>query len=581
MTAALALADAGRVDEATAALERVVAHHARHADAMHELGLLHAHAGRIERALSCLRAAAEIEPGNARYHFNLGLLLQQCGRARESVVHCERAVALAPAEPYPLHALAAASRAAGELEAAAAALGKIVAMRPGDADAHNVLGLTLLDQGKIDEAIEAFRRAMSHRPGHAAAHSNLLLAMNYAEGLSPQEVRAAHDAFGRAFAPPGGVRARVARAPAAADGRLRVGYLSPDLKNHPVGHFLYPVLARHDRARFCVTCYSDAPASDGITQQLRRLPERWRDVAGLDDEQLAAAVERDGIDVLVELAGHTNRNRLALLARRRLAPVQVTYLGYPNTTGVASIDFRITDAIADPPGALADAQHAERLIRLEGGPFFAAVKVAEAPEVGPLPAAARGGRVTFAVISNFAKVRPPAIRRWAEILRAVPSAELLVVARAMDDHATRARLESALCAQGVEPNRVTCRGWGPLQEFLQLLNDRVDVVLDTWPFNGHTTTCHALLMGAAVVTLAGDTHRSRMGASILAHAGLPELIADSEEAYVRIASDLARDVPRLSELRAGLRARVYASPIFDTTGFTRRLEAAYAAIARV
>jgi predicted O-linked N-acetylglucosamine transferase (SPINDLY family) len=339
------------------------------------------------------------------------------------------------------------------------------------------------------------------------------------------------------------------------------------------------VLASHDRGRFAVTCYSDTRVPDGVTAQLRGLPEQWRDVASLDDAQLAATIEADQIDILVELAGHTNRNRLPLLAQRRLAPVQVTYLGYPNTTGLTTIDYRITDSFADPPD-MTDGQYTERLVRLDA--FFTSVRLSEAPEVGPLPAAAEvaRGQVTFGVISTFPKVREPAMRCWADILHALANARLLIQAKAMDDPPTREAFRSFFRERGIAPERIECRGWSSFPDFLRLLNERIDIVLDTWPFAGHTTTCHALLMGVPVITRAGDAFRGRMGASILTHVGLPELIADDDAGYVRCATALASDVPRLAGLRVGVRERLLSSVIHDHAGFTRRLEAAYEWMAR-
>lgn len=574
VTAALAEARAGRVEQGISALERLVADDPGNADAAHELGLLLAQTGRMGEALGLLEKAAKLAPREMRYQLNLGLLLQRCGDLRGAIGRFERASRVAPGDPYPLRALAVALREAGELEGSAGSLSRLIQLVPGDADAHNLRGLVRLDQGLVSSAVASFRSAAQVAGPNPAAHSNLLLAKNYDPYIEPRELFEAHVEFGRTY---GGAPAAMAERRAAADGRLRIGYLSPDLRNHAVAHFLFPVLANHDRGRFAVTCYNDTRAPDAVTAQLRGLPERWREVAGLNDSQLAAAIEADQIDILIELAGHTNDNRLPLLAQRRLAPVQVTYLGYPNTTGLTTIDYRITDAIADPPG-MTDGQYTERLVRLAGRAFFTSVRLPEAPGVGPLPAASgrTRGQVTFGVISNFPKVNHLAMRWWADILQAIPSARLLIQAKPMADSFTRSQFVSFFGERGIAPERIECRGWSTFPDFLRLLNEHIDIVLDTWPFAGHTTTCHALLMGVPVITLATDSFRGRMGASILTHIGMPELIADNASGYSERAIELASDLPRLAGLRAELRERLLGSVIYDHAGFTRRLESAYA-----
>ena len=551
------------------------------ADELVQTALKHARLGRTDRALRDLEKALAADPDHVPALRELGLLLARHARPQAALERLRRAAKLRPDDVPTLEALGTVARAAGQLQESADARRRLIELADTeDPLRYNALAVVLLDQGKLDEAIALFRRALQLRPNLAAVHSNLLLCLNYHEAISPQELLAEHREFGRLHAPPHDI---ASRAPAAAqregDPRLRIGYLSPDLGAHSVSFFLLPILHHHDRSRVRVTCYSDVRTADDVTALLPRLTEQWRDVSGLSDDDLARQIEQDGIDVLVELAGHTVNNRLPMLARRRIAPVQATYLGYPNTTGLANIDYRITDALADPP-EMTDAQYTESLVRLPDA-FFTAVPLSAAPAVAPLPAAGRGddGAVTFAVVGNFAKVRPPMLRLWAQILAAVPRARLLMQCTALADPPTRDATARCFTGLGIDAARLDLRGPSGFQEFLQLFRE-VDVVLDTFPFNGHTTSYQALWMGAPLVTLAGESHRSRMGLALLQTIGLGELVAHDGDQYVRIATELAGDLTRLAALRSGMRQCLERSPILDAPRFVRNLEAAYAQMQR-
>jgi predicted O-linked N-acetylglucosamine transferase (SPINDLY family) len=343
-----------------------------------------------------------------------------------------------------------------------------------------------------------------------------------------------------------------------------------------VSYFFEPVLAAHDAAAFEVFCYSDAPVADAVTQRLRAQAGQWRDIAGLSDERVAALIRADRIDLLVDLAGHTARNRLLVFARRP-APVQATWLGYPNTTGLAAIDFRVTDAVSDPPGQT-EAWHTEELVRL-AGPFSCYAPPAESPPVSPLPALA-AGHVTFGCLNNLAKLTPPTVALWAQLLGAVAGSRLLLKASGLADAETAARLRQEFAGQGIDPARLDLRGAGQSVARHLGVYHQVDVALDPFPYNGTTTTCEALWMGVPVVTLAGDAHVSRVGASLLTHLDLTACIAESPAAYVDRARGLAGDLARLAVLRAGLRERLRASPLCDGPGFTRQLEDAFRAMWR-
>ena len=562
--------DAGRVEEATRLYEQVLALDPRNADAMHELGVLRVDAGRIDDGLALLRAAADARPTQFRFQSNLGMALRRAGKADESIPPHRAALRLSPDDPDTTFLLGNSLRDVGQLTEACDLLARAAALRPDQPPVLNTLGQAIQDQGKLDEAMGMYRRAIELRPGYAAAYGNTLLCMNYHERFSPQEVFDAHAAFGRRFASPAPLPPP--RPSPAPDGRIRVGYLSPDFRQHSVAFFIWRILAKHDRARVNVTCFSDVAVPDMVTQHLQKFPERWRPVAGMSDEKLAQLIADDQIDILIDLAGHTGGSRMTLLASRKIAPVQATYLGYPNTTGLTTMDYRITDSVADPPGTT-ESQYTERLVRLPDA-FFVYIKPgSDFQEVAATPALSRG-HVTFGVFSNFPKVRPPMMQLWADLLAAVPNARLLMQTKAMGDPPTRDATLRFFTDRAIAAERIDLRGWLHFPQHV-LMYHEADIVLDTFPFNGHTTTCLALWMGVPMVTLSGNTYRSRMSNSVLTNLALPELVAHSEAEYVRIAAELARDLPRLAQLRASMRQRMRDSVLLDDARFARNLEDAY------
>jgi predicted O-linked N-acetylglucosamine transferase (SPINDLY family) len=561
--------DAGRIAEAIAAFKQVLALDPKHPDASHELGLLAIQHGRKEIGLPLLKTAADVSPDNYRVQLNFAIALKRFGKYAGSIKPLTRAAALAPLDIEPLKLLGTSLREVGRLEESCEAYRRSLALRPNDADVLNKFGLSLQDQGKLDEAIDHFRRSIALDPTAFRTWSNLLLCLNYHDAVAPQQVADAHKDFGGQFAATSSPPPAPARTPSP-DGRIRVGYLSPDFGQHSVAFFIWPVLQKHHRDRVRVTCYSDVRTPDVVTDYLQAMPERWIPVAGMSDEQLAQTILADENDILIELTGHTGANRMSLLAKRKLAPIQATYLGYPNTTGLPTIDYLITDSIADPPG-MTESQYSERLVRLPDA-FFAYVKPGDFPDVGPTPALSRG-HVTFAVLTNYPKVRPPMVELWMRILGEVPNSRLIVQSKSLIDPPTRDALQKSFAARGLA-DRVVLVGWQDFPQHLQMYKD-VDIILDTFPFNGHTTTCHALWMGVPVVTLCGETHRSRMGASVLANLGLHELIAKTPDEYVRIASALAADTARLQQLRSTMRERLTNSVLLNDERFATSIEDAY------
>ena len=457
-----------------------------------------------------------------------------------------------------------------KLEEAVAAYRQAIGIRPDFAGAHSNLGLVLTAQGKLDEAVAAYRQAIGIKPSLSQAFTNMLIGLNYDDKSTNEDLFAAHREWDERY----GQRAprftayTNDRDPAR---RLRIGYLSPDFRQHSVAYFVEPLLQGHDRQKVEVFCYAEVTRPDLVTTRLQGLADHWLVTVGLSDEQLAERIRTDGIDILVDVAGHTAGNRLLVFARKP-APVQVTWLGYPNTTGLKAIDYRLVDAVTDPVGE-ADAWASETLVRLKDG-FLCYSGVRDGPEPTSAPCL-RTGTVTFGSFNNPAKVSTATFDAWAKLLSRLPQARLLLKGRPFADAATRVLFLDRLGERGVSAERVELLAWQPdLAEHLALYH-RVDIALDPFPYNGTTTTCEALWMGVPVITLRGHRHAGRVGASLLTQVGLTDLIADSTEEYVEIAVALAGNPGRLDELHRLLRPRVAASPLCDEGAFAAKIEAAF------
>jgi predicted O-linked N-acetylglucosamine transferase (SPINDLY family) len=544
-------------------------------------------------------------PQNAEARNNLGFVLFRQEREAEALVEVEAALALDPGYVDAKHNLATLLDHAGRQEQALRLAREVAAERPDDSSAHAMVGNILTKMGQPQAAIPHYREAVRRDPANAAAHSSLLCVLHYAgraAGYPPDAIFAAHRDFGEQHRP----SVLPPREPAMVDGarRLRVGYVSPDFRSHAVAFFFEPLLEAHDRSAFEVFCYANVRRPDAVTDRLRVQSDCWRDISGLSDDAAAALIRDDGIDVLVDLAGHTADNRLPVFARKP-APVQVTYLGYADTTGLPAMDYRFTDEWADPPAASGsddcpagtgeaaraagagpltppagtDRWHTEELVRLPGG-FLCYQPLLEAPPVAAPPSDApdAAGRVTFGSFNNLAKVTPETIGMWAGVLRAVPGARLVLKSPAFDAETVRERVVREFGRHGVGADRLDLLSYVPGMANHLALYARVDVALDTFPYNGTTTTCEALWMGVPVVTLAGETHVERVGASLLTRVGLADLVAESPEAYVATAVALAHDAARRRTLRAALREQLRRSPLMDPLLLTRSIEQAYRAM---
>lgn len=525
----------------------------------------------VDGAMECYQAALRLDPQYADAYFNLGTALRVKGRIDEAIAHYQKALHFNPNFVEAYNNLGVDFKERGNLREALIYFQKVLELRPSFAEAYNNIGSILGDQGKLGDAEGYYRRALQLNPDFAVCHSNLLLSMNYSTHHDNRTIYQEHLNFANQFAVPlsSGIPAHTNEC--TSDRPLRIGYVSPDFRRHSVNYFVEPVLEAHNRDHFEVFCYSDVISPDEVTGRMQTYPLQWRDIVGMPDGQVASLVRADKIDILVDLAGHTAHNRILLFARKP-TPVQVTWLGYPNTTGLSTVDYRIVDNFTDPPG-VTDPFYSEKLVRMPES-FLCYNPERESPEIGPLPSL-QAGHITFGSFNIISKVTPEAAAIWSHILKEVPYSKLLLKAKSLFDKGTREYLGELFHQQGITPERLIFKfHTASYKEHLAMYND-IDIALDTFPYNGTTTTCEALWMGVPVVTLAGDRHASRVGMSLLSNIGIPELIAETGDAYVEIATDLARNTGKLRFLRAELRSMLTRSPLSDTERFTKHLEQLY------
>lgn len=420
--------------------------------------------------------------------------------------------------------------------------------------------------GLVDEALVSYRKVLELAPNTPPSHSNLLLTMHYVSGLDPAEIFEEHKRFGRVHTPPALATRDFPNTPEPAR-RLRIGYVSPDIRQHSVAFFLEPLLDHRDRDRFEVYGYGAVKTPDEVTQRLRGKFDQYRNVFDMTMPHMAQTIKADRIDILIDLAGHAGSLHAPVLGYKP-APVQVTYLGYPDTTGIEAVDYRITDWTADPAGA--EATHTEQLVRLPDG-FLCFRPPEDLPAIGAPPRAANGW-VTFGSFNREFKVSRQVLDLWCRILLAVPGSRMVMKSVAGSDPATREYQLGEFERRGVDRSRVQLVGFiGSQKEHLAMYRD-IDIALDTFPYHGTTTTLDALLMGVPVVTLAGYNHASRVGASLLGQVGIPELIARTGDEYVAKAIELAGDPGRVAALHGALRGKLLASTLCDGPGFARKFE---------
>jgi protein O-GlcNAc transferase len=539
--------------------------------ALHFIGVIYYQHKDYSSAIRFIEKAIEFGPNYTDAYNNLGIVLQEAGQLDEAIACYRNVLKLNPQFDRAYYNLGTALKEKWLIDEAIEKYQKAIRLNPYLVEAYNNLGLALQDQGKVEEAEKYYRHGLRLKPDFPLCHSNLLLLMNYNSRHNAESVFSEHLQFAKNIAEPLYPSNLQYPNDPSTSRRLNIGYVSPDFRRHSVNYFLEPVLASHDHKHFEVYCYSDVTKSDNVTKQLQGYADQWRDIAGMPDEKIAGLIRQDRIDILIDLAGHTGQNRMLLFARKP-APIQVSWLGYPNTTGLSTVDYRLVDECTDPPG-LTDPFYTEKLVRLPSC-FLCYLPDKDSPAVGDLPAL-KSGHVTFGSFNYFPKVSPVTVAIWSAILQAVPCSRLIMKSRNFSDRtACRFALESFM-RHGISAERVELMSIRlSFTEHLDAYN-LIDIGLDSFPYNGTTTTCEAIWMGVPVIALSGNTHASRVGVSLLTNLGLQELIAETFEEYISIAVKLAGNLNSLRELRESLRDRMAHSPIADAQRFTINLETCY------
>ncbi len=556
-----AFKDQGKLDEAVACYRRALVLRPGYVDAHNNLGNALKEQGKLNEAVACYRRALELRPGDVEANNNLGNALKDQGNLNGAVACFRQALELKPDYAGVHNNLGVALIAMGNLDEAVACYRRALELKPDYVEAHNNLGTALKDQGKLDEAVACHRRALELKQDNVIAHSNLLITLQYRTGVTLAALAEAHAEYDRQHA-----AALLAAIPQHAKvrdcrGRPRLGFVSPDLRRHPVGSFLIRVLENFDQDQLEAICYSDLIVKDDLTHRFQAAATEWRDVFGMSDERLAEQIRADRIDILFDLAGHTGYNRLLVFARKP-APIQVSWIGYEGTTGLAAMDYLLADHLMIPEGS--ERHYRESVLRMPDG-YLCYDPPETAPPVGPLPSL-KNGFATFGSFNNLAKITPEVVSVWAEILRGAPTARLVMKYRGLGDQTVRDRYHEFFAAHGVDSQRLDLLPWSSYADYLATYH-QVDVTLDPFPFSGSTITCESLWMGVPVVTCPGETFASRHSLSHLSIVGLTETIAQDLDEYVEVAVSLAGDLPRLAVLRAGLRERMAASPLCDGKRF--------------
>jgi predicted O-linked N-acetylglucosamine transferase (SPINDLY family) len=561
----LAAHQQGHYELAAGYIQRAIAVNANAALYYVNLGVVYRALGRNAEAECCHRHALRLNPDSVEALSNLGVMLQDQEQLAEAIACYRRALELKPDYADAANNLGIAFQEQGELDEAVTCYERALQLNADSPRVYNNLGGALRDMGRIDEALHCFEQALDLNPEFAEAHSNLLLTLQCREGATLAELAAAHARYESRHAAP--LRAawqphRVTRDPGR---RLRVGFVSADLAAHPVGHLSIRAVEHLDRRQCEVVCYSDRIRPDLLTRRFQVAAGLWRDVAGVPDEQLAAQIRADQVDILFDLAGHTARNRMLMFARKP-APIQITWLGYVGTTGLAAMDYILADRHQIPPES--QRSYAEKVLRMPDG-YACFEPPADAPPVNRLPALT-AGHVTLGSFNNPAKISRQTVAAWAAILNRVPHARLILKYRGLDGAGAQTRLRQLFAAHGVPADRVQFFGHSPAPELLAWYG-RLDLALDTLVYSGGLTTCEALWMGVPVITCPGATFASRHARSHLSTAGITETIAHTPDDYVELTVRLLGALPRLAEMRAGLRARVAASPLCNGPRFADNL----------
>ena len=552
--------------EAASAYEEALVLRPGYVDALVNVALMYAETGRPRDAAAAWEEALRLDPNATDILANLGNVYRTLRRFDDAIDRCRKALAIDPQHVAALVNIGLAHWAKGATDDAMAAFQQAMALDPNDPETWNNIGIILHAQGKREEGIAAYRKSIEMNPRYDKPWSNLLISVHYHPDYTGKMILAEHRRWAELLADPLSENVAPHANDCDPDRRLKIAYSSPELLGHPVGLFMHPIMQNHDHANYEIIVYSDVVQPDDYTHRLRALADQWHDVGGLTDADLAEKVRADRIDVFVDLTLHGNHNRMMTFARKP-APVQATYLAFAGTSGLKAMDWRISDVNIDPPGV--DDCYSEKTYRLPET-YWCYSAPPEAPDVVPPPMVSNGF-VTFGCLNYFTKTSSATLKLWAQIMNRVPNSRLLVQS---DKGGHRELVSEYFVSQGIAESRIE---FIPRQRYRKYLDtyQRIDIVLDPFPYNGGTTTCDSMWMGCAVVTLAGERGVARAGVTLLTNVGLTDHIAHSPQEYVRLAVDFANDPERLARLRNESRDRMRNSPLMDAPRFTRNLEAAY------
>lgn len=562
--------NAGRFEQAKALLQRVLQLSPADPTANNGMSIVLSNLGQSEGALMYAQRATAGAPHDANMLNTLGTAYNGLERHDEARKVLETALAIEPANPFIRITLCNALWGVKQFTAATEVLAKGLELVPNHPELAARIAPQLVLLGRGDEAIARCKAALAAHPGAVEPAIKLCSTIVYASHATPSEIAEVHRAYGRSLAAQHPTPVRSFANTKEPDRQLRVAFLSADLRHHSVAFFVESLIQHMDRKQFAITCYANTTMFDGVSQRIKAMCATWREVESMRDADLVSRILADKIDILIDLHGVSVGHRLPVF-QLRPAPVQVTYCGYPATTGLSTMDYRIVDSITDPPGA--EAHCTETLVRLD--PCFLCYRPPEeVPEVETVPPSVRAGHITFGSFNTSAKINERTCELWARVVLAVPGSRLVLKSHQFSDSALCEYLVGLFARHGLEASRVTflpseMRPADHLRAY-----ERLDIALDPVPYNGTTTTCEAMWMGVPTVTVLGDMHASRVGASLLTNVGLSELVAKDEHEYVRVASALAQDAPRLAALRAGLRDRMRASPLCDASAHAARFAVA-------
>ncbi|KPA15713.1 TPR repeat-containing protein [Candidatus Magnetomorum sp. HK-1] len=536
-------------------------------DSLFQKGLAAHQKGEWALAALFYKKIIDIDPNYSDAFHLLGVINSVQGQNKEAVENIKKAIQISGKGIY-FNSLGVIYLRIGKCQNAIHYFNKALTYDDKLADIYNNLAQAQLVLGNAFEAMTNYQKSLHIQSNVPQIVSNYLMCLNYVSLLSAKDIYKAHIRFDTLFRSKKKIQTSGQRL--FNKDLLRIGYVSSDFCQNSVSYFISPVLKNHDLNNFHISCYANVNQPDKITQNLQKYPSNWVNTLHMTDDQMAKKIYQDKIDILVDLSGHFSGNRLGVFAQQP-APVQITYLGYPNTSGLSTIQYRLTDIIADPEEH--DAFYSEQLIRMPQG-FLCYQPQTDSPSVSPLPAT-KNGYITLGSFNNLAKVNATVIKIWSEILCNLPNARLLLKSRPLSDEETKDYVINKFISHGVDHHQIQCMGFfDSIEEHLSAYH-HVDLALDSFPYNGTTTTCDALWMGVPVITRLGECHAGRVGASILSFVGLNDFIADSDENYISKTIQLCQNLTLLREIRKKLRNLFNTSPLMDAKQFTKKLEKTY------